>query len=228
MKKENIRSIIALAVLLAVFCVIAFAVPFNRTPVFWLSFAFAIAAFALQCYALPKSFSDDSPKSRFYGFPIIRIAAVYLMIQVVVSYVFMAVADKVQLWIPLIFYVVLLAIAVIGLISADVMRDEIEKMDEKLKKNVFTMRNFQSKVETIKGKIDDTDAEAKICELAENLRYSDPVSSDKLADIENELSALLDSLQQAVVDGDKEAVITLCDRTQTTLTERNRLCKLYK
>lgn len=64
--------------------------------------------------------------------------------------------------------------------------------------------------------------------LAEDFRFSDPVSSDALADVEASLSACLDELQRSLTDGDLDSAAVLCRRAAATLTERNRLCKLNK
>ena len=64
--------------------------------------------------------------------------------------------------------------------------------------------------------------------FAEDIRYSDPVSSDALGDIEQELAAAVEELQAAVVDGDGESVAQLCRKASAVLSERNRLCKLGK
>ena len=64
--------------------------------------------------------------------------------------------------------------------------------------------------------------------MAEEFKYSDPVSSEAIKNIENELSEMVDELQKAVVDNDSESIIGLCDKIKISLTERNRLCKLNK
>ena len=70
--------------------------------------------------------------------------------------------------------------------------------------------------------------ETPVKKLAEEFRFSDPVSGAHLAEAELELSALIDLLGQSIVDGDKESVETLCKKASLALAERNRLCKLGK
>ena len=101
-------------------------------------------------------------------------------------------------------------------------------MDEKLKKDVTVMRGLQSKVLQMKDQCEDLEANRAVSGLAESLRYSDPVSSDALREAERDLSAAIDELQSAVVDGDHEAVKQLCRKAKGLLDERNRLCKLNK
>ena len=75
---------------------------------------------------------------------------------------------------------------------------------------------------------DAPDLRAALQKLAEDFRFSDPVSSDALADVEASLSACLDELQRSLTDGDLDSAAVLCRRAAATLTERNRLCKLNK
>ena len=60
------------------------------------------------------------------------------------------------------------------------------------------------------------------------LRFSDPVSGDTLHDIEADLIACVDELQQAVAEGNHENTLALIRKASAVLTERNRLCKLDK
>ena len=64
--------------------------------------------------------------------------------------------------------------------------------------------------------------------LAEEFRYSDPVSAPALTDLETDMAATMEELSAAVTDGDNAAVLALCKKISATLAERNRLCKLNK
>ena len=128
------------------------------------------------------------------------------------------------MWLAVLVYAIALGAAVIGLISADAVREEIQRQDNKLKKDVSFMRNLQSKVNQMATQC----AAPELRQFAEDIRYSDPVSSDALTDIEQELAAAVEELQAAVVDGDSESVAQLCRKASATLAERNRLCKLNK
>ena len=108
------------------------------------------------------------------------------------------------------------------------MVEEIHNQDGKLRKNVALMRALQSKLNQMAAQCDNPDAASAVKKFAEELRYSDPVSSDALAEIERDLNAAVDELQSAVIDGDSAAVKQLCRKASAILSERNRLCKLNK
>ena len=227
--KLKTQSIIILAAVIVAFVVISFAVPFVRNGLFWIAFVFGIIALAAQLYAFPVAFKNgETVRSKFYGFPIARIAIVYLCAQIVLSIAFMAVAKFVPAWVGLIVFVLLLATAAIGFVAADAMRDEVERQDVKLKKDVSIMRGLQSKASALAGQCATPAAAKAVKKLADELKYSDPVSGDDTAEAEAELSACVDTLQQAVVDGDEAATLELARKASLALAERNRLCQLNK
>lgn len=228
MKKTTIQGYVVLAVVLAAFCAIAFAVPFVKNATFWLAFAFTIVAFGVEIYAFRTSFGKEDVRSKFYGFPIARLAVLYFIVQLILALVLMALAQWVPAWAAVILLVLLLAATLVGLIASEVMRDEIERQDVVLKKDVSTMRALQSKANAIVAQAEDEPLKKALETFAENLRYSDPVSSEAIAEIEAELTHCVDELQQAVIDGAVDAATTLCRKAEFTLVERNRLCKLNK
>ena len=59
-------------------------------------------------------------------------------------------------------------------------------------------------------------------------RNCTPCTDSQLSFAETELSAYIDNLQQAVVDGSEEEILALCRKAAAALAERNRLCKLNK
>lgn len=67
------------------------------------------------------------------------------MAQFILGLLFMVLGTVVPFWLPLVLYVAMVGAAVIGLITADAVRDEVDRQDIKLEKNVFRMREFPSK-----------------------------------------------------------------------------------
>ena len=140
----------------------------------------------------------------------------------------MALAVFVPVWIAVLLYVIALGVASIGFISAEAVVEEIRTQDVKLKKDVSLMRGLQTKIHQMTTQCDDAETVKLVKKLAEEFRYSDPVSSDVLTDVENELAVVVEELQTAIVDGDNEVIVRLCRKASAVLTERNRLCKLNK
>ena len=228
MKKNAMRGYIILAILLAVFCVIIFAVPFARTAAFWLGFGFGVFALLFQLYIFKTADANGDARSRFYGFPIVRVGVYYLVAQLVISIIEMALAKVLPTWVPLIINIILAAAAVIGCITVETMRDEIVQQDVKLKKNVSNMRELQSLSAALVSQCADETLKMTLQKLADEFRYSDPVSSEKTEDLEADMRAQLGDIQQALVDGDTDGAKRLCGKLTGTLAERNRVCSISK
>lgn len=221
LSKGKFQAILILAIVLAAYLLLAFVIPFTKTAVFWLALVFTLAAFGLQLYVLKLSFEKGlDARSKFYGFPIARVASVYLIIQIVLSFLFMALAAVV--------FVLLLAAAAVGVVAADAMRDEVERQDRQLKTDVAAMRALQSRAAALTSRCEDAALKADAQKLSDAFRYSDPVTNAATKDIEHELSACMDELERAVLDNDTESARVLIKRAAAQLAERNRLCKLNK
>ena len=164
---------------------------------------------------------------KFYGFPILRIGAVYLAVQTVLSLLFMALGALVPVWIPLVIYVVLLGGGALGFIGADAAREEVERQEERVIRDTSAMQGLRARSAALAGACPPALA-GPVGKLADDLRFSDPVSSPATASLEGELGALLDRLEGAVAAGDGEQVQDLCRQAGQLLDQRNRLCKLNK
>ena len=229
MEKNKIRAISIIAIAFVTFTVIAFLPPFVRNGVFVTSYIFGLIAIAVAPFVMYVAFKDaDSIRSRFYGFPVARIGIVYAVVQILLSILFMGLSALIPLWLVLIVNMLLLSVSAVGFIGADITREQIENTDKKLAKDVHFIRELQSKTNFIATQCKDEEIKKTLQTFAENVRYSDPVSSEHLKEIENELSVCTDDLQQAVVDGESNIILQLCERAETLLSERNRLCKLHK
>ena len=229
MKKNAIRWWVVLGVVLVVYNVLAFALPFPKTAVFAVSYLFTMIAILAQIYVIRTAFyRGEGVKSKFYGFPIAKLGVIYLAVQLIAGLVFMALGLIVPVWLPLALYVVLLGVAAVGFVAADAARDEVVRQEVKLEKDVSRMREFQAKGRALVALNQVPEAARPLEKLAEDLRFSDPVSSEALTEIEDQLAECLAQLQEAVSAQKTEQILSVCREAERILAERNQLCKLSK
>ena len=223
------RGFIIIAIALVIFSVIAFAIPFAHTTAFWVAYGFGALAILFQLYIFKVSFATDGDaKSRFYGFPIARLGVYYLVAQLIASVIEMALAKLIPTGAAVAINVLLLSLAVIGCITVDAMRDEIIRQDGALKKNVGNMREMQSISAALVGQCGDEALKPMLQKLADEFRYSDPVSSEKTQELEEDMKVQLGDIQQALVEGDSDGAKKLCGKLMGSLAERNRICSVNK
>ena len=228
MTKNMKKGIAALIILLAAFSVIAFVIPFPKNQKFWFAYLSGVFAILFQLYIFKVSFGKEDAKSRFYGFPIARLGIYYLVIQLILSIVEIAVSKFVPGWILVVINVLIFAVVLLGCITTVTMRDEITKQDDKLKKNVSAMRELQSVSATLVDHSNDAELKGILKKLADEFRFSDPISSDKTSDLEDDMKNRIGDLQQAIAEGDIAGAKTLCEKLLGCLKERNRICSVNK
>ncbi len=231
LNKNQIRAIIAVAVVFIVYNVLAFVLPFAHTGVFWVGYTFGLLALIVGLLIFAVAFGKDgTARSRFYGFPIARIGVIYLAIQIPLSFLAMALAGVAGMpaWPFVLVFILLIAAAILGTIATDTTRDEIVRQDEELKKNVTSIRALRSLGNSLVAQCGDEETKKELKKLSDTLNYCDPVSSEATAETEAELKTVLDEIQRAIVDGDNASVTPLCKKAAAVLAERNRLCKLNK
>ena len=229
MKKNNVRFAILAAIFLAVYHLVIFIIPFVHNSMFWLSYGFTWLAFAVaivSCIIAFRSATDID--SKFFGYPIAKVGVCYLFIQLVASLIFTALSKHIPVIAGVIGYIVLFFGAISGLIIKDTVRDHIRNQDLNLRADVRVMRTVQSKLNQMALQCGNKTACEAVKKIAEEVRFSDPVSSPYLSDVEADLTAIVDELQQSIVDEDYDTVHELCNHLGTILNERNRLCKLHK
>lgn len=228
-KKNMIRAIIAMGIVLVIYCILAFVMPFQRGTVFWLSFVFTVIALLVQIFVLKTAFAHgEDARSKFYGFPIAKVGLIYLVAQLIAGFVCMAMGVLLPVWVAVVLFVLILGAALIGLITVDAIRDEVERQDTELQADVEAMRSLQSKTSSIAAQCQDPVLKKVLTSLAEQFRFSDPVSSEKTAEAESNLAGMVDVLQAAVIERDADSALELISRIEAALAERNELCKLAK
>ena len=229
MSKNEMRRYIILAVFLVVFSVIAFAAPFVKNGVFWISYFFGIVAIAFQVYIFRISFADGADtKSKFYGFPIARVCVIYICAQIVLSLIQMALAGHMKTWVSVIINILPIAFAIVGTVAADAAREEVERQEVQVKADVSMMKSLRSSASALESICQDDEIKKEVVKLAEEFRYSDPVSNEATEEIELKLKDLLDNLKNTLKSGNTEEISNLCTEITSVLAERNKLCALNK
>lgn len=229
MKKNAVRAWVILAVCLVAYRMAIFLLPVPKTSVFYVSRAFTLIAILAQVYVMWTAFGQGrDTRSKAYGLPLLKVGMVYLAVQMVAGLVFMAVGERVPLWVPVVLYIALLGLAALGLVGADIAREEAAHQDDKMAERTAVMRTLQSRVSALPALARDEELAAGLRKFAEAVRYSDPVSDGALEEVEAALTAGVTDLERALAEEDGPAATALVEKATAILAERNRLCKLGK
>ena len=221
MKKKGLAYAV-LVIAFALFNVITFFIPTEKTATFWIAYAFSAIAFLLQIVIWKLAFKGtDTIKSKFLGIPLLSVGFRYLVIQVIAFAVFM-IFPSLPTWIPIVVCSVILGGSAICLIGTETGREEINRVEEKVKSKVFYIKSLQVDVEMLAETESDPTTKAELTKLAEKIHFSDPMSSDALAEIETEIA---NKIKEIKTSNDRLAIITV---TTALVEERNKKAKILK
>ena len=222
MKKNSTKGYVILGILFALISIIAFAVPTVKTATFWIAYVFTAAAFAAQIGIWKTALGKEGTlKSKFLGFPVVHIGIVYAIIQTVAFAVSLFV-PTLPVWSAIVVCSVIAGISAVCMISVDAGRNEIERVEAKVQNKVFYIRELQADIELLADNETNADVKTALTQLAEKIRFSDPMSNEQLADLEDKISTKIEELKTT------SSQLEIITELNSLLDERNKKCKILK
>lgn len=229
---KRTKSLLAVYAILLFVLIILFAViPFRKIAASWIAFAFCIVSlvigFFITLYAFKK---DEKLVSKVYGFPVLRVGAIYTIAQLVIGVIVCTLGAFIIVpsWIILIISIIMLAAAAIGLIATDNTRDIIAEQDASVVERTKQVALFNIDIASVIDCCDSSEIKAILEKLAEEFRYSDPVSSDETKEIEAVIAEKIRVLKDSLATDSDEALKAKIVEIKRSLADRNRICKATK
>lgn len=201
----------------------------QMTPSFWCSYIFVLVAFLMQILVTCLTYGREGirPRDLFLGYPISCSAAVYLVVELIAGTVIMLIpACDVKL--AFIIQILILAVEVIFLVSGLIAKDHAEKMEETENQKVFFVRNLMTDVQGYALSVKDETVKKEMLSLAEDLRYSDPMSHEALSSLEQFIAERIAYIGSCVRAGRETEAWQACVLVRNQLKERNMKCKILK
>ena len=216
-------SIFAALILFGLFNTVVFLASLAHTVVFWLGYFFALFALITIALTLVLYFNKQIKEDKFLNVPAVKVAWTYFVLQTALS-VWEMIAFPLPYIAALIINLVLGAVFAIIILSLYAASNKIDKIEQFTAEKVIFIKQLKIKLDSIET--DDADLAKKIKELSEKVRYSDPMSHSKLAQIESELSIVVDLIDTNI--SDTKNAMELCAKAEKLLKTRNEQCKMYK
>lgn len=222
-------ALMILAVYIAINVAVFLAVDFERlnNAQFWISWVFMFignigAAVAIGIKSRPKHHND------IYVLPYTVVGLFFAanVIYLVLGVVF-------TIFLPA-WYVVLLVDLVIAIFYAVfiyrffIVVEHIHKSDAYRRQKVAYIRTLSSTVKSYASLSDNYDVQQRIKRLASDFEYSDPISHESLAGIEQTISVKVANLLEIVQSGDSAAIDSAIKEISGLLKMRNSQCANLK
>lgn len=233
MSKNIKRYFIIIAILLVVYNLLVFVIPFPHVnpDTFWVAYLGGMVSLLAQGYIAYLAFNKkESLKSMLYGFPLVRIGVIYLIAQLSVSLLAFVLGAFIDIptWVVLLLEIILLALAVIGLITSETYREEIEKLERSEPLTTKFIYDLRVDAKILIEQYNSSSIYSDLYKLQQEIQYSDPKSNDTLLEIEDEINRKFIELKELLANNDLENAKKLIDNLLLLIKERNYRCKTSK
>lgn len=229
MKKSFGAYVIGWLAVLGLFNLIAFIVPGENKydTLFWVGYGLITATFIGQLICTHFVFNADSLQKTFYNISLYSLSINALIVMLVAGGLCMAV-DGIPTWLGVIVCAAVLVIYIVAVAKAAVAVDAVAQIDKKIKVKTVFIKMLTADAMTLTSKAAGTEMEAAAHKVYEAIRYSDPMSDDMLANVEQRMSQKFMELSGAVDAKDIALVNEYADQLVLLANERNNKCKVLK
>ena len=222
MKKNGSMFYLAICIAFVLFNTLVFVMPINKTATFWVVYAFSVLAFVGQIPLWKFAVGGKNKVGRkFLGIPIVYVAIAYLIVQLIAFTIFVLIPTP-PIWVVVVVCVIILVLAIFCIIADNAGINEINRVEEKIKKKRDFIKILQIDIEILVENEADAETKVALKQLAEKVRFSDPMSHEALGEIESRIATKIEEMKKVV---DKKSLIQEVD---ILLTERNKKCKILK
>lgn len=220
------------AIVLAVFNVVTFVIPvtvnINKfTPSFWIAYAFITLVFIGNLICSLLFFKEENKSKVFLNIPIINLAYSALIVSLIVGAVAMAV-PQIPYWIGVIVDVLVIAFYAIAIVKATAAADIVNDVEQKVKVKTLFIKSLTTDADSLMSRASSDEMEAEAKKVYEAIRYSDPMSNDALANIENQIQNEFNVFADAVKNNDIDLAKSASYEFVILINNRNSKCKFLK
>ena len=231
MKNNKTKNTVAFGliyvILLGVFNLLVFTISKSRNDVFWLSYGFMTLAFVVQIVSMFLSFKSADVETAFFGIPLASFSVFYLGAELVIGALFM-IFQMASLTLALVIQVLVLAvfsiIAIISLLS----RDTVQQISDNVKEHVSNLKSVLVDIEMLMDGCTDPELKASLRKLSETVKYSDPISNEAVADVEQRIMRKISELRINIDDNQIADAKQSCADLERLYVERNKKLAISK
>lgn len=226
-KNTALTGIIYLVVFVA-YNLLVFLVFNKHNNIFWISYGFMLAAYALHIVCVYFISKNLSVKTLFFGIPLLSFSLYFVCAQLFCSLVFMIFQGVVSVKVAVLIQALLLCLFIVIAVISIMTRDTVQNVDNKIRENVSFIKGINVDLELLMERSKAADVTMELRKLSETVKYSDPMSNASVALQEQLIMQNMAGLRAAFDGGQNEQVKELCNTLNLLFIERNKKIMISK
>lgn len=200
---------------LAVVVALARLIPFVHTPVYWLGLGCTGVMFALCVFTFARAFRKDKTlESKLLGWPIFKVGYAATIVQIILSFLLMALAALCPLWIAILSEILLFGSTGFCLTVKDAAREAIVQFEANIPDKTGEWKAIRARANALAAESN----QAELRKLAEEIRYADPNPSS----LDAEISAHLEILSNDASAENIQKAFSLLQQRKSLIKEEKR------
>ena len=197
------------------------------TTSFWIGYSLITACMLGNPICARLAFKAPDAKRTFYKLSLVQSSYVGLIVSFLSGALCMLIPDF-PYYISIIICAIALFLNILSVTGASGAVSEIERIDKKIATRTSFIRELTLSVDNLIQLSPSEEISALCRPVYEKARYSDPMSSEALSEIEASISEALAEMADAVKRGDTEKVKTSAKALAVYLDSRSKRCKSLK
>ena len=226
--KQYLTVSIVYAAIFAIYNIIIMLLFDDKNNIFWTSYAFMCAAFVINISVTIFSFKTLDVQAVFFGIPLLSFSIFYFFGELFASIVFMLFRNVVGMKLTVAVQVIFLLIFVIFAALAILTRSTVVDITKNVETKVQSIKMLSVDVKLLEEQCTDKELKAELHKLAEAIRYSDPMTHDALADLDNIIKGKVSELKYHCNSNAKSEAMQICFQLASFISERNQRLLLSK
>lgn len=226
-KKNWVMMAAIYAIVFAVFNLLVFVLVNHKNGVFWMSYVFMCIAFIIQIASMLLALRTLETETVFMGIPLASLSFYYFFAAIFVGAVFMFFQNapfKLALVLQILVLAVYVVVAILSLMSRNVVQD----VNDNLKENVQAIKTLNVDVDMFIPQVNDPELKKALKKASETIKYSDPMSTEAVADIEDQIMQAVNELRICIENNKNREAVQVCKDIEVLFLQRNSLLKATK
>jgi len=230
-KGKIVLSIVAVVFVIfnILFFLIADTAGINVTTIIsWIFMILGFASFLLFAYLSGKK--KGASTLMIMRLTIMEHCIIYLIVDFVLAVFFTILGSFVNIYPVWSISIQLIAFGVhiIIVLACLMTKTAMEEVEIEVKQKTARIKTFRVDAAMLVEYCTDENAKNDFRKFADAVKYSDPMSCDALAEIEDELEQVIAEMKHLLKAGEVEAAHDKCQIAFNILKERNKKCLMYK
>ena len=226
--KQYAMIAVIYAAIFAIYNIIVMLAFDNKNNIFWISYGFVTVGLIINIAIALITFKTTNVEAAFMGIPLMSFSVFYVIAELFAGIVFMLFRSYVSMELTLAVQAILLLLFVIFAVVALLARNAVESITHEIESKVSGIKSLSVDVKVLSEQCMDSELKAELHKIAEAIRYSDPMTNNAVADLDNMISSKVSELKYQCNQNNKDEAMQICYRLGAYISERNQKLILTK